>query len=144
MVEDVVKDSVKTIQKETASRSLTASQTLRNGALHVLSGTRTGKMYKKPDTKALYQASAPGEAPAARNFTEFRQSWKASNVKVLCQGNSYTISAGTESDLKVGNHLLGELLENGTQNMAPRPYQEAVIKYAEPKIKALFDKPYTL
>ncbi len=134
---------MKNLEKQVASRSLTASNHLRNSALKVLSGTRTGKMYKKPDTQVLYQASAPGEAPASRNG-DFRKSWKTSNVKVQRHGNTYTVSAGTESDLRVGKYLLGDLLEDGTSRMAPRPYQEAVVKGAEQDIKTLFSKPYNL
>ena len=39
-------------------------------------------------------------------------------------------------------HLLGEMLENGTGKMKPRPYKQKVIDRALPKIKEIYKKPF--
>lgn len=130
------------LEKQAASRGITASNYLRNSAMKVLSGTRTGKQYKKPNTNATYTASAAGEAPASRSGN-FRQSW-GTHIKSDKVGNGYQITSGIHSGMMSGGHLLGELLENGTSKMAPRPYKEAVTKGAESKITALYSKPYYL
>ena len=43
---------------------------------------------------------------------------------------------------RAGGRLLGEMLENGTGRMKPRPYKQAVINMALPKVKAIYKKPY--
>ncbi|MFI3254453.1 MAG: hypothetical protein R3Y63_08990 [Eubacteriales bacterium] len=130
------------IEKQVASRAFIASNYLRNSALTVLKNEGSGRQYYKPNTRALYRASAPGEAPAKRTGN-FRQSWQPSTT-VQRTGGKYIVTARTESNMKAGGYLLGDLLENGTSKMKARPYKEAVIKGAESKIEALFKKPYTL
>lgn len=130
------------LEKQLVARGYTASHYLRTSSLKVLSGTRSGKVYKKPNTQATYIASAPGEAPASRTGA-FRLSWDT-HCTLERTGKNYHVTAGVHSGMMAGGHLLGDLLENGTSKMAPRPYKEAVIKGAESQIKALYSKPYTL
>jgi hypothetical protein len=93
-----------------------------------------------PYTKRTYQASAPGEAPAVRTGI-FRNSW-GTHAHVEKQGSHFKAVAAIESNIRVGRYLLGDLLEEGTSRMKPRPYKQAVRDRAGPKIKELYKKPY--
>lgn len=88
-----------------------------------------------------YTASAPGEPPAVRTGA-FRMSWKRRTYVDGRNGNDRTIHGVAESDLRVGKYLLGELLENGTSKMAPRPYKQKVIDMAKPKVLKIYREPY--
>ena len=88
-----------------------------------------------------YTASAPGEPPAVRTGA-FRMSWKRRTYVDGRSGNDRTIHGVTESDLRVGKYLLGELLENGTSKIAPRPYKQKVIDMAYPKVLKIYREPY--
>ena len=91
-----------------------------------------------------YTASAPGEPPAVRTGA-FRMSWKRRTYVDGRSGNDRMIHGVAESDLKVGKngeYLLGELLENGTSKMAPRPYKQKVIDMAYPKVLRIYKEPY--
>ena len=63
---DAVEVTVKDIRSAVQNRTYRASNELRNAALHVLRGKRSGRLYRVPNTKQKYRASAPGEPPAAR------------------------------------------------------------------------------
>ena len=58
------------------------------------------------------------------------------------KGNELIIHAITESDLQVNGHLLGDLLENGTKRIAPRPYKQKTIDAALPKVTEIFSRSY--
>ena len=49
-----------------------------------------------------------------------------------------------ESDLRTenGKYTLGQILEDGTSRMAPRPYQDAILKKAETPILRIYNEPY--
>ena len=47
-----------------------------------------------------------------------------------------------ENDQKVGSSLLGEMLENGTKRMAPRPYKQKVVSRALPQVIKIYNEPY--
>lgn len=153
-----VQTTLKAVEREVANRAYRASNELRNSALVVLSGTRSGKRYKVPGTYqrqrdkvsgkmrngVYYTASAPSEAPALRTGV-FRLSW-GQQVRVERRGNRYVTIAAIESNVRVGNHLLGELLEKGTKDkkLKPRPYKQAVKDHAMPKINAIYNKPFKI
>ena len=156
-------DLVRQAGQEVKSRGFRVANELRTASNHVLSGQRHGRRYIIPGTgrwhykrgkrvvigreednygrkgrkkygrlagKAWityrhYTASAPGEPPAVRTGM-FRLGWKQ---------RSYA------EDLANG-HLLGEMLENGTSRMAPRPYQQRVIDRAMPKVLGIYNEPY--
>ena len=103
-------------------------------------------VYGHPNAKATithkhYTASAPGEPPAVRTGA-FRMSWKRRTYVDGRSGNDRMIHGVAESDLKVGKYLLGELLEEGTSRMAPRPYKQKVIDAAYPKVLKIYKEPY--
>jgi len=151
-LESVVSETTQSIQHQMESRAVSAANALRNEALEVLRGQRSGRRYKVPGTYKrqrdphdgkmkngrFYTASAPGEPPAVRTGN-FRRSWQSSAHVVF---GSYI--SRIESDVMTdnGKYNLGELLENGTSRMAPRPYQDAIMERAKPKILRIYDRPY--
>jgi hypothetical protein len=138
-----VQTTLKNVQNEVQSRAFRAANELRTASLYVLRGQRSGRRYRMPNSRATYQASAPGEAPAKRTGI-FQLSWKT-QVRVERQGKTFRAVSMIESDLTVGRKrkwLLGDLLEDGTRNMAPRPYKQAVRDQAAPAIKQIYKKPY--
>ena len=140
------------IRQQMRSRSYEAANELRNSALIVLRGQRSGRRYKVPGTHRLqmdkatgkkrhgryYTASAPGEPPANRTGT-FRNSWQPTSHEVFGSHIS-RITSDVRTD--GGNHNLGQILEEGTSRMAPRPYHDRIVEHAMPKIKRIYKDPY--
>lgn len=134
------------------SRAVRAANELRNASQLVLRGQRHGRRYKVPGTYATqkdrvtgkvrrgryYTASAPGEAPALRTGA-FRLSWRPTS---RMNGKSYL--SRIESDLQTenGGHTLGEILEEGTSRMEPRPYQDRILEEAKGPILRIYNEPY--
>ena len=149
---NVIGDITDQIKHEMERRSYLVANELRNSALIVLRGQRSGRRYKVPGTfrrqrdkvtgkmrnGRYYTASAPGEPPAVRTGA-FRMSWQPTARVVF---GSYI--SRIESDIKTdnGKYLLGEILEEGTSRMAPRPYQDAILKKAEGPIQKIYNEPY--
>ncbi len=136
----MIATTLKGVQKEVSQRAYRASNELRNAELYVLRGQRSGKKYRVPGTRRKYTASAPGESPAVRTGV-FRLSW-GTHVHVEKNGTHFRAVSAIESKERAGGRLLGEMLENGTSRIAPRPYKQKVIDRALPKIKAIYQKPY--
>ncbi len=136
----MIATTLKGVQKEVSQRAYRASNELRNAELYVLRGQRNGKKYRVPGTRRKYTASAPGESPAVRTGV-FRLSW-GTHVHVEKNGTHFRAVSAIESKERAGGRLLGEMLENGTSRIAPRPYKQKVIDRALPKIKAIYQKPY--
>ena len=136
----MIATTLKGVQKEVSQRAYRASNELRNAELYVLRGQRSGKKYRVPGTRRKYTASAPGESPAVRTGV-FRLSW-GTPVHVEKNGTHFRAVSAIESKERAGGRLLGEMLENGTSRIAPRPYKQKVIDRALPKIKAIYQKPY--
>lgn len=156
---DHVKASIK---QEMERRSYLAANELRNASQLVLRGQRSGRVYKVPGTHGkrlskatkgmlpdygkklkggrLYRASAPGEPPANR-LGHFRESWQPTARVVY---GSYI--SRIESDLRTdnGRYTLGQILEDGTSRMAPRPHQDAILEKAKKPILRIYDEPYQL
>lgn len=135
-----IQTTLKNVEKEVAQRTYRASNELRNAELEVLRGQRSGRVYKIPHTSKRYRASAPGQPPAVRTGA-FRLSW-GTHVHVEKVGVHFKAVAAIESKERAGGRLLGEMLENGTSKMAPRPYKQKIIDKALPKIKQIYSKPY--
>lgn len=136
----MIATTLKGVQKEVSQRAYRASNELRNAELYVLRGQRSGKKYRVPGTRRKYTASAPGESPAVRTGV-FRLSW-GTHVHVEKNGTHFRAVSAIESKERAGGRRLGEMLENGTGRIAPRPYKQKVIDRALPKIKAIYQKPY--
>lgn len=148
----VTNDILEHIQNEMEGRAFEASNELRNAALLVLRGQRSGRRYKVPGTYRrqrdkvtgkmrngrYYTASAPGEPPAVRTG-DFRISWQPRTYA----GFGSFISR-IESDLMTedGKYNLGELLENGTSKMAARPHHDKILEKAKGPIMRIYEAPY--
>ena len=138
-IEWIAEDVCNTIRHQMESRAYVAANELRNAELEVLRGQRGGRVYTVAGTKAKYRASAPGQPPAVRTGA-FRMSWQPSAHVIF---GSYI--SRIESDLQVGtrrSYTLGDLLENGTSKMAPRPHQDKILEKAEPEIVKIYSRDY--
>lgn len=153
-IEDIIAD----IQKDMEARTWKAALELRNSAMLVLRGQRSGRRYKVPGTfrrqtdkstgkkrnGRYYTASAPGEPPAVRTGT-FRNSWQAgSSYSFGTKTGRGTYIARIESDVMTddGKHNLGEILEYGTSRMAPRPHHDRILDHAEKRIYRIYEQDY--
>ena len=149
---EIVEDINKEVQNQMGSRAYRASNELRNSALVVLRGQRSGRRYKVPGTYRrqrdktdgkmkrgrYYTASAPGEPPAVRTGA-FRMSWQPSAHVVF---GSYISRIESDTRTDNGKYNLGELLEGGTSRMAPRPFEESIVEKAKNKIQRIYNEPY--
>lgn len=132
-----IERSVEKVSREAVSRAHRVSNALRNAELNVLKGQRSGKVYKKPYSKATYTASAPGEAPARRTGT-LRMSF-APYVESSPDNAGTTIISGIRSNVEYA-----DILESGRGRMARRPYRDRIIEKAEPEAERIFREPYNL
>lgn len=140
-IEKFITQAVADIKQQVKSRSFRAAVKMRNAANDVLSGSRSGRIYRVPGSRAEYQASAPGEPPAVRTG-HFREGW-AERVYAEEAAKEVTVHSTIESKQKVGKYLLGEILENGTRRgMAARPYQERIKEKAMPEIERIYNEAY--
>lgn len=141
-LEKIVEEATDQIKHQLESRTYRASNEMRNSALLVLRGQRSGRSYRVPGTKRYYTASAPGEPPAVRTGA-FRNSWQ---TDPRCSGAFGTYWARIKSDIRTdnGRYGLGDILENGTPGgqMAPRPHHDRILEKAEPKVMRIYEEPY--
>jgi len=153
---NTVKEAIETVNTQAESRAIRASNELRNSALIVLRGERSGRVYKKTGTYGkrmtkqtkkllkdyghklrggqLYRASAPGEPPAVLSGA-LRTSWG-----IRATGNRQGgITAGISTNVKYAPWL-----NDGTKDgrIAPRPFEEPIIEMAKPKIRKIYGEPY--
>ena len=129
-----VKSQVANINRKVISRGVRAVNAMRNAELEVLKGQRSGRVYRKPFSRATYTASAPGESPARRtgNLRNGQVNSKSSS------SGGVAIVAELESQESYAAHL-----ENGTSRMAPRPFVEKIKQEATPEIQKIYSEPYT-
>lgn len=144
------------INFEAKSRAFRAANELRNSALTVLRGQRSGRVYKRPFSSSKYTASAPGEPPAVRSG-DLRRSWRQKTASEST-GKSLTVKPAITTDIKYAPILDegydGEVqkkhkAKDGTTKItkyhltiAPRPFEEPIIEDAKPRIKAIYSEPY--
>lgn len=132
------------ITDQMKSRGTRACNELVKAKNNVLRGQRSGRQYRKPNTRAKYTASAPGEPPAVRTG-QYRRQWDEKTY-ATGGGSSLTVHAEIESTVRTdgGKYNLGTLLENGSPGgkIAPRPHKEKIIEAAKPKVRAIFEAPY--
>lgn len=135
-------DICETIRTQMESRAIRGSNELRNATILVMRGRGGGRRYRVAGTKAYYTASAPGEPPAVRTGA-FRNSWMPSAGLQGRHGDTFV--SAIESDLQVGTkrkYVLGQLLEEGTSKMAPRPHHDRIREQARPNIVRIYSEPY--
>lgn len=145
------------IKNQMTSRGYRAANELRNASQLILRGQRHGRRYIVPGTGRMnynrrnhtanityrhYTASAPGEPPAVRTGA-FRSSWQRKSY-VESSGTDFKVISQAESSQRTdgGNYLLGDVLENGTSRMEPRPFKEKIQKKALPNIMRIYNEPY--
>jgi hypothetical protein len=156
-IDGAVDKIVREVNRQVRTRAAEASNELRNAALDVLRGERSGRVYKKPSTYGkrmnkhtknllplyghklrggqLYQASAPGEPPAERTNTlrrSFEEKIAAENKAAYTEVKAYI---ETKQEYAAA-------LDEGTDRMASRPIKEPVIERAKPRIRQIFSKPF--
>ncbi len=124
------------VNRQAASRGVRAVNALRNAELEVLKGQRSGRKYRKYPFKSTYQASAPGEPPARRTGN-LRLHWNG-NVKTQAKSGGVEVIAELESGASYAGYL-----ENGTSNMAPRPFLDRITEKALTEIEKIYSEPYT-
>lgn len=134
----MVQECVDKIKSQLESRAYRGANELRNASLLVLRGQGGGRRYRVPGTKRYYTASAPGSPPAVRTGA-FRLSWQPSAHVIF---GSYISRVESELRTDNGRYVLGELLENGTSKMAPRPHHDRIKEKALPEIVRIYDEPY--
>jgi len=128
---------VDSIGRQVASRGTRSVNALRNAELDVLKGERSGRVYKKPYSRATYTASAPGEAPARRSGA-LRLNWHGSVEGGVASKGGVQIVAALESEQDYSGYL-----QDGTSHMAARPFKERIIEKATPEIEAIYNEPYS-
>jgi hypothetical protein len=137
-IKDITGKAVGKVNKEVASRAFRAANELRNSALTVLRGRRSGRQYKKPFSRSIYTASAPGEPPAVRSGA-LRASWKAAAASQGESEDTVTVKPAITTDVKYAPWL-----QKGTRDgkIAPRPFEEPIVNGAKSKVAAIFKEPY--
>ena len=157
-IEIIAQGITQDITKGMRARAYSASNELRNSSQMVLRGRRNGNEYIVPGTGRMtyykrsktakitykrYRASAPGEPPAVRTGA-FRASWQP-ETEILPNSSGMVVKSAITSRIYTdnGKYRLGQVLEEGTSRMAPRPYKEKIVKNALPKIKQIYNRPYT-
>lgn len=133
---------MRSIDAQVESRGYRVSNEMRNAVINTLRGHGSGRIYRVPMTKRYYQASAPGEVPANRTGI-YRMSWRPSTY-VSGMGGGLTVVSQVETTYRVGKgkYILGELLENGTSRMAPRPHVDKITEEAEKRAMRIYREPY--
>lgn len=156
-VESVVNEVNDKITTGMKLRAYRAANELRNASQEVLRGQRNGRRYNVPGTGRVkynkrkktakitytkYTASAPGEPPAVRTGA-FRASWQT-KTETTGSGDNLSVKAEIESAARTdnGSYVLGQILEEGTSKMAPRPYKEKIQEKALPKVLKIYKEPY--
>lgn len=132
---------VESVKGEAEYRASLASREMKMASDFVLSGKRSGRVYMSPKFRAFYRASAPGEPPAKRTG-RFKESWHGTSYSREKEDGSVMIHSALKSSYVVGKVNLGKLLEHGSRHMAARPYEDAVVERALPKIEKIYKRPY--
>lgn len=123
------------INFEVKSRAFRAANELRNSALTILRGQRSGRVYRRPFSSSKYTASAPGEPPAVRSG-DLRRSWRQKTASEGT-GKGLTVKPAITTDVKYA-----PILDDGSGKMTSRPIEEPVIEAAKPRIKQIYSEPY--
>lgn len=136
-VEETVKNIVKSINRQVRSRGTRVKNALRNAELEILRGKRSGRKYRKPNSKRRYTASAPGEPPA-RRIGALRLNWTGGVEVSANLLESTKVIAYIESQTPYAGYL-----ENGTSKIAARPYVDRIKKKAQPEIDRIMSEDYS-
>jgi hypothetical protein len=108
---------------------------LRNEVLRILTGQRTGRIYRVPGFKKKYQASAPGEPPASRSGAAGLRGTVYYRVLVQPQPGGAQVVGEV-----IANKKYATWLEKGTRKMAARPYLMPVLETNKDRLMDEFAK----
>jgi len=136
MISPKIKSVTSNVNHTIFSRAVLSLNALRNAELEVLSGKRSGRIYKKPNVKKRYQTSAAGEPPASRTGA-LRLHWSGTVQQTASTSNGVRIIAEIESNSPYAGYL-----DKGTSKMAPRPFSKRIRDKAEPEVRQIFGTPY--
>ena len=131
-----VDETVQSLNLQVQSRARRAVQIMYNKAQDVLAGQRNGRRYKMPFKNVTYQASAPGEPPAARTGN-LRRNWQLDVIgKRKGKGVLVTCRLTSKMDYSVW-------LDGGSPGgkLKPRPYVEKIRKAAMQEIQQIYSEP---
>ena len=132
-----VEKKVKAIGKEMQARAAKGTLALKNAELKVLRGQRGGRVYRRPNRKTTYTASAPGEPPAVRTGN-LRSSFRPI-AKAETASGDLSVNIGIETSVAYARYL-----EDGTSKMARRPYVEKIKEEALPELKKIYGQSYSV
>lgn len=147
-LQDVTRELFNEVKVGLQRRTVSMSNELRNSALRVLRGQRTGRRYNVPFTGRMkynrktktatityrkYTASAPGEPPAVRTGA-LRLSWRMTPNQNKGDGH---FNPAIETNIPYA-----QALEAGTKRMEPRPYRARIIADAYPAVVRIMRKPF--
>jgi hypothetical protein len=139
---------VKEVQDQAISRGIQASNEIRNAALNVLRGQRSGRRYRIPHTGkpgvkgsgTYYSASKPGEAPAVRTGN-LRSSWQT-RPTVTQSGDTVTVSPGIRSNVPYNKYLDDHFGSGARRKIAERPYVDSIKERAMPGVTRIYKRKY--
>ncbi len=136
-IQNAIAQAVDGIKKALQSSAGMAALELRNSALDVLSGQRSGRRYLVPGTRTYYTASAPGEAPAVRTGA-LRLGWMPS-VHVEPTPHGFRILPGINLIGPPTNYapILDPTLAGGGGGGLNRPFVRRIQEDALPRIQKL-------
>ena len=126
------------VEEQAKSRTVRAANAIKKASNKVLSnsGGRTGRVYRKPATKAAtYTASAPGEPPALRTGN-LRRSWRPLPYAEMV-GTDKVFTPGIRTDV-----TYAPMLQDGTKKMAARPFEDKIKQEAWPEVQQIYGQPY--
>lgn len=129
---------LQTVEQQAQSRTVRAANVIKKASNKVLSnaGGRSGKVYRKPATKAAtYTASAPGEPPALRSGN-LRRSWRPLPYAEMV-GSDKVYTPGINTDV-----TYAPMLQDGTEKIAARPFEGKIKQESWPEVKQIYDQPY--
>lgn len=96
---------IRHIRTEVIGRGHRVSNQLTNAVAFVMRGQGGGYWYRIPGTRAMYQASAPGEPPAVRTGV-YRASFQSKTTADGVGGADLVVHSITESRLTVNGYQL--------------------------------------
>jgi hypothetical protein len=126
-VENHLPKLTKQLEQQIEQRMRKAVYRVHRQLTGILSGSRSGKVYRVPGTRRTYTASAPGQAPAVR-LGDLRTSYRP-----VVEGKGWN-SVG-----KVGTPMdYGAFLEHGTSRMSKRPHLRPAFDQTEAEWQGYF------
>ena len=100
-------------------------------------------MYREPKLKI--QVDKKSRVCLSKNLIDYRKRLNISreNLALNCEVDVKYLSR-IENDVMTdnGKHNLGEILENGSGRMAPRPHHDRILQHAEKEIVRIYDQSY--